>query len=218
MMPFSNRREAGRALARKLSAYARREDVLVLGLPRGGVPVAYEISEALDVPLDVFLARKLGVPGQEELAMGAIASGGLPIFDAGMIVRFGLSEAEIQAVVRKEQRELARRERAYRGDRPPREIRGRTVLLVDDGLATGFSMRAAVEALRPLSPAQIVIAVPVAPRPTARAFRELADEFVCLATPEPFHAVGEFYRDFSPTEDLEVLELLARRSLEVTPG
>lgn len=218
MTPFANRREAGRALARRLSAYAGREDVLVLGLPRGGVPVAYEISEALDVPLDVFLARKLGVPGQEELAMGAIASGGLPIFDAGMIVRFGLSEAEIQAVVRKEQRELARRERAYRGDRPPREIRGRTVLLVDDGLATGFSMRAAVEALRPLSPAQIVIAVPVAPRPTARAFRELADEFVCLATPEPFHAVGEFYRDFSPTEDLEVLELLARRSLEVTPG
>jgi putative phosphoribosyl transferase len=217
MMPFSNRREAGRALARKLSAYAKREDVLVLALPRGGVPVAYEIAEALDVPLDVFVARKLGVPGQEELAMGAIASGGLPIFDAGMIVRFGLSEAEIQAVVRKERRELARRERAYRGDRPPLEIRGRTVLLVDDGLATGFSMRAAVEALRPLSPARIVIAVPVAPRPTARAFRELADEFVCLATPEPFHAVGEFYRDFDPTEDREVLELLAGRSLEVTP-
>lgn len=216
MTPFANRREAGRALARRLSAYAKREDVLVLGLPRGGVPVAFEIAEALDAPLDVFLVRKLGVPGHEELAMGAIASGGIQILDPGITVRFGLSEEEVQAVVWKERRELTFRERAYRADRPPLEILGRTIILVDDGLATGFSMRAAVEALRPLSPARIVIAVPVAPRPTARAFRDLADEFVCLATPEPFFAVGEFYEDFDQTEDEEVRELLARRSLAAT--
>jgi putative phosphoribosyl transferase len=189
----------------------------VLGLPRGGVPVAYEVAEALDAPLDVFLVRKLGVPGHEELAMGAIASGGIQILDPGIIVRLGLSEEEVQAVVWKERRELTFRERAYRANRPPLEVLGQTVILVDDGLATGFSMRAAVEALRPLSPARVVVAVPVAPRPTARAFRDLADEFVCLATPDPFFAVGEFYEDFGQTEDQEVCELLARRSLAATP-
>jgi predicted phosphoribosyltransferase len=211
MILFSDRRDAGRQLARKLSGYAGRDDVLVLALPRGGVPVAYEVAEALDVPLDVFLVRKLGVPGQEELAMGAIASGGVEILDPGILARFGVSEDEVSEVVKKEERELARRERAYRDDRPPLELKGRTVILVDDGLATGASMRAAVSAVASASPGRLVVAVPVAPRSTALEFRKRVNEFVCLATPEPFVAVGMFYDDFGEPSDQEVRELLARR-------
>jgi putative phosphoribosyl transferase len=211
MILFSDRRDAGRQLARKLSGYAGRDDVLVLALPRGGVPVAYEVAEALDVPLDVFLVRKLGVPGQEELAMGAIASGGVEVLDPGVLARFGVSESEFDGVLRKEQRELARRERLYRDDRPPLELKGRTVILVDDGLATGASMRAAVSAVVSASPARLVIAVPVAPQSTALEFRRRVDEFVCLETPELFEAVGMFYDDFGETSDEEVRELLARR-------
>lgn len=214
MIFLLNRREAGRALASKLSAYARRADVLVLGLARGGVPVAYEIAQALDLPLDVFLVRKLGVPGNEELAMGAIASGGARVLDLRTARTFGVSDAEIADVADEELQELERRERSYRGNRPPIGVAGRTVILVDDGLATGSSMSAAVAALRPLAPARIVVAVPVAPRSAAREFREAVDEFVCLDTPEPFGAVGAFYEDFEQTTDMEVRELLARRTAE----
>jgi predicted phosphoribosyltransferase len=164
--------------------------------------------------LDVFLVRKLGVPGHEELAMGAIASGGVEILDPGTLVRFGVSQSEIDAVTRKERRELARRERAYREDRPPLEVRGHTIILVDDGLATGASARAAVAALESASPARVVVAVPVAPQSTARTFAKLVDEFVCLATPEPFLAVGMFYDDFTETTDAEVHDLLARGTPE----
>jgi putative phosphoribosyl transferase len=216
MTPFENRRQAGRALARKLSAYAGRDNVIVLALPRGGVPVGYEIAEALDAPLDVFLVRKLGAPGQEELAMGALASDGVRVLNPNVIVRFGVSEDEIEAVVRKERRELARREREYRGDRPPLELRGRTVILVDDGVATGSSMRAAIAVLRTLSPRRLVVAVPVAPPSTARELSLLVDDFVCLATPEPFDAVGTFYETFEQIEDEEVRDLLARRCPETS--
>jgi putative phosphoribosyl transferase len=216
MTAFENRRQAGRALARKLSTYAGRDDVIVLALPRGGVPVGYEIAEALDAPLDVFLVRKLGAPGQEELAMGAVASGGVRVLNPNVLVRLGVSEDEIEAAVRKEGRELARREREYRGDRPTLELRGRTVILVDDGVATGSSMRAAIVVLRSLSPERLVIAVPVAPPSTARELSLLADDFVCLATPDPFYAVGMFYESFDPIEDEEVRDLLARRCPEST--
>jgi putative phosphoribosyl transferase len=215
MMMWRNRQEAGRALARRLAAYARRPDVIVLGLPRGGVPVAYEIAEALDLALDVFLVRKLGVPGNEELAMGAIASGGARVLDLRTARAFGVSDREIESVVEQERRELARREQSYRDDRPALEVRRRAVILVDDGLATGSSMLAAVTALRPLAPSRIVVAVPVAPRSTAHKFQSVVEEFVCLGTPEPFGAVGAFYEDFSQTTDAEVRELLARRAADL---
>lgn len=218
MTLFLDRRDAGRHLARRLSTYARREDVIVLALPRGGVPVAYEIAEALEARLDVFVVRKLGVPGHEELAMGAIASAGVQVLDPGILARFGVSEAEIEEVTRKERSELARRERAYREDRAPLELRGRTVILVDDGLATGASMQAAVAALSSASPARVVIAVPVAPPSTARVFAGLVDEFVCLATPERFIAVGMFYEDFGETSDEEVRSLLDTAAARVSIG
>jgi predicted phosphoribosyltransferase len=208
---FRDRREAGRALARRLASYAGRADVIVLALPRGGVPVASEIARALDVPLDVFLVRKLGVPGHEELAMGAIASGGARVLDSEVVQVYRISEEEIARVAAAESRELVRREHAYRGDRPPLDLQGRTVILVDDGLATGSSMRAGLAALRRLSPARVVIAVPVAPRSTLSALAGLADETVCLATPEPFHAVGMFYDDFGQVGDQEVRDALALR-------
>jgi predicted phosphoribosyltransferase len=213
MSLFSDRRDAGRRLARKLSGYGGRDDVVVLALPRGGVPVAYEIAEALHAPLDVFVVRKLGVPGQEELAMGAVASGGVEILDPGVLARFGVSDPEVAETVKRERRELARRERAYRDDRPVLELKGRTVILVDDGMATGASMQAAVAALASASPFRVVVAVPVAPQSTALRFRRFVDEFVCLATPEPFYAVGTFYEDFAETSDEEVRELLADMSL-----
>jgi predicted phosphoribosyltransferase len=188
--------------------------VLVLALPRGGVPVAFEIASALAAPLDVFLVRKLGVPGQEELAMGAIASGGVRILDRDLIARLGVSAAEVAHVEAAERRELARRERAYRAGLPEFAAAGRTLILVDDGVATGSTLKAAIAALRRLSPKSIVVAVPVGPPSTCRELAALADGFVCLATPEPFSAVGAFYDDFRPTTDAEVQGLLARAERE----
>jgi putative phosphoribosyl transferase len=209
-MLFHDRRDAGRRLAAKLSKYANRPDVVVLALPRGGVPVGYEVARALNVPLDIFLVRKLGFPDQEELAMGAIASGGVRIFNRGLLSRMHVPEDMIQATVAREERELQRRERLYRGDRPPLNLKGKTVILVDDGLATGASMRAAAAALRQQEPARIVVAVPVAARETCDEFRDLIDEIVCGETPEPFLAVGYWYEQFDQTDDDEVRSLLER--------
>jgi predicted phosphoribosyltransferase len=207
---FRDRRDAGRRLAERLTGHAGEPDVLVLGLPRGGVPVAYEVAEHLNAPLDVFLVRKLGVPGHEELAMGAIASGGVRVLNMEVTRSLGIRPATIQAVETSEQRELARRERLYHGSRPAPEVRGRTVILVDDGLATGSSMWAAVEALRQREARRIVVAVPVAAPSTCEAFRQSGIEIVCGVTPEPFSAVGVWYQDFSATTDAEVRELLER--------
>ena len=208
-MKFKDRKEAGRALARLLAPYASRDDVIVLALPRGGVPVAYEIAEALEAPLDVFMVRKLGVPGHEEVAMGAIASGGIRVLSPGLLRQLRVAARELERVTLEEQRELERRERSYRGDLPAIDLRNRTVILVDDGIATGSSMRAAVAALRQRGPRLIVIAVPVAPPQTARQLRAIADEVICVAEPDPFLAVGRFYENFDQTSDEEVRELLA---------
>jgi putative phosphoribosyl transferase len=208
--PFADRREAGRALATRLSEYAGRSDVIVLALPRGGVPVAFEVAQALGAPLDVFVVRKLGLPGQEEFAMGALARGGVRILDEETIRLAGVSAEELRWVTEFEQAELERRERRYRGDRPFPDLAGRTVILVDDGLATGATMRAAVTALRQEGPARVVVAVPVAAPDTCDAFREIADDVVCAMTPERFRAVGLWYSDFSQTTDEEVHELLDR--------
>ena len=205
---FRDRTEAGRRLAAKLTAYADRPDVLVLALPRGGVPVAFEVARALNAPLDIFLVRKLGVPGHVELAMGAIASGGVRVINDEVVQALGIPSDMIDWVATAEQRELLRRERAYRGDRPVPTVRGRTVILVDDGLATGSTMRAAVAALRQQEPARIVVAVPTAAPATCDEFRAEVDEIVCLITPEPFYAVGRWYEEFSPTTDEEVHTLL----------
>ena len=207
-MLFEDRRDAGRALAERLEDHAGRPDVLVLGLPRGGVPVAYEVARALHAPLDVFLVRKLGLPGQEELAMGAIASGGIRVVNPDVLSELGVPEELIDVVAAEEAEELARRERLYRGDRPPPQVEGRTVILADDGLATGASMRAAVAALRQLRPARIVVAVPVAARETCDELRSEVDEVVCAVTPDPLYAIGMWYRDFSQTSDEEVRSLL----------
>jgi putative phosphoribosyl transferase len=209
-LPFRDRSEAGQALARQLSAYKNQSDVLVLALPRGGVPVAYEVARALEAPLDIFLVRKLGVPGHEELAMGAIASGGLRVMNDEIVAMHRLSEREIDPVVARETAEIARRERRYRGDHPPEPIQGSIAILIDDGLATGATMRAAVRALRRQQPAKIVVAVPVAAPSTCADLREEADEVVCALTPEPFHAVGLWYQDFTQTTDDEVRTLLDR--------
>jgi putative phosphoribosyl transferase len=206
-MLFHDRAEAGRALAQKLWRYAGR-DVVVLGLPRGGVPVAFEVARALDAPLDVFLVRKLGVPGHVEFAMGAIATGGVRVMSDDVVRELRLPPEAIDAVAAAEERELHRREREYRGDAPSPDVRGKTVILVDDGLATGSSMRAAVAALRQQGPARIVVAVPVAARSTCEELRRVADDVVCALTPEPFLAVGQWYQDFSQTTDDEVRELL----------
>lgn len=210
MLPFANRSEAGKCLARALNAYAGRKDILVLALPRGGVPVALEIAKALGAELDVIVVRKLGVPYQEELAMGAIASGGAKVLNEDVISSLGLSEETIEAVVRKETQELSRRERLFRGERPFPEVKGRTVILVDDGLATGATMRAAVAALRQLQPEAIVVAVPVAPPDTVAKLRQEVDDLICLATPENFYAVGQWYVDFSQVSDEEVRQWLAK--------
>jgi predicted phosphoribosyltransferase len=207
---FRNRTDAGRQLAEKLAAYANRPDVLVLALPRGGVPVAFEVARAFGAPLDVFLVRKLGVPGYEELAMGAVATGGVRVLNDEIVRGLGISEHEIDAVVARELRELSRRDRLYRGDRPPSDVAGRTVILVDDGLATGATMRAAIAAVRQQQPARIVIAVPTASPDTCEALKAEADDVVCAMTPEPFLAVGHWYEDFTQTTDDEVRELLAR--------
>lgn len=207
---FRNRRGAGRALGTELGAWTGRDDVVVLGLPRGGVPVAFEVAAMLDAPIDVFLVRKLGAPGQEELAMGAIASGGVRVLNRSVIESLGVSADEIERAVQREDIELQRRGFSYRGDRRPLDLRGKIAILVDDGLATGSSMRAAVEAARKLAPAQVIVAVPVAPRSTVREMLAIADDVVCVATPEPFYSVGRFYEEFDQTSDEEVRELLRR--------
>jgi putative phosphoribosyl transferase len=208
--PFRDRADAGRQLAARLAAHAHRPDVLVLALPRGGVPVGYEVARALDAPLDIFLVRKLGVPGHEELAMGAVATGGVRVLNDDVVRALRIPRDVIDAVAATERRELSRRERAYRDDRPPPEVRGRTVILVDDGLATGSTMLAAVEAVEAQRPGRLVVAVPVAARDTCELLAAEADEVVCVLTPEPFVAVGIWYADFSQTTDEEVRELLAR--------
>src|SRR5438105_14440038 len=213
-MLFRDRFEAGRLLAGKLTKYAGRADVLGLGLPRGGVPVAFEVARALHAPLDVFVVRKLGLPGHEELAMGAIATGGVRVLNEKVTRELSISNEIIDAVTAEEQAELARRERSYRGDRPAPQIRGRKIILVDDGLATGSTMRAAVEALRRQAPARIVVAVPVGASETCHELWAEADEVACLRTPEPFRAVGLWYEDFSQTTDQEVHELLERAGQE----
>jgi predicted phosphoribosyltransferase len=191
-----------------LTQYADRVDVLVLGLPRGGVPVAFEVARALNAPLDVFLVRKLGTPGQEELAMGAIASGGIRVLNTSVIEYLGITSDVIESTADKQMKELERRERLYRDDRPPADVRGRIIILVDDGLATGSTMRAAVSALRQRGPARIIVAVPVAPPSTCRELAMEADEVICPLSVEPFDGVGRWYEDFSQTTDEEVRTLL----------
>jgi putative phosphoribosyl transferase len=207
---FRNRSDAGRVLAAKLAAYAKRPDVIVLALPRGGVPVAFEVAQALETPLDVFLVRKLGVPGHEEYALGAIATGGVRVINQDVVRGLRIPPATIDAIAVREQQELERRERLYRGDRPGPDVRGRTVILVDDGLATGATMYAAVKALRQQGAGRVVVAVPIAPPETCEELRKAVDDIICAVTPEPFHAVGLWYEDFSQTTDDEVRDLLAR--------
>jgi putative phosphoribosyl transferase len=207
--PFPNRRAAGRELASALGQYADRPDVIVLALPRGGVPVGYEVARALDAPLDVFLVRKLGVPGHEELGFGAVATGGVRTLNVEVVRSLDIDRATIDEVTGIESRELERRDRTYRGDRPRPELVGSVTILVDDGLATGSSMRVAIEAIRSQHPGRIVVAVPVAPPDTVRDLKGLVDEVICPMTPEPFDAIGLWYEDFSPTTDDEVRELLA---------
>lgn len=208
-LPYQNRIQAGRRLAEALKDYAGRPDVLVLGLPRGGLPVAAEVARALGAELDLIVVRKLGTPGQEELAMGAIASGGAKVLNDELIRQLNISEKTIDKVAGEERKELQRREQAYRGDRPAPQVRDRQVILVDDGIATGATMRSAVKALKQLGPARLIVAVPVAPPDTVEALRSEADEVVCLATPEPFWGVGRWYEDFAQTTDDEVRQTLA---------
>ena len=205
---YADRRQAGVALAARLAHLAGRRDVVVLALPRGGVPVAYEVARALDAPLDVFLVRKLGLPGHPELAMGAIASGGVRVLNDDVVSWYRIPDAAIERVAREEQVELERRERAYRDGRPPLELRDRVVLLIDDGLATGSTMRAAVQAVRAHRPVRVIVAVPVGAPDTCREFVDVADEIVCAREPDRFVAVGQWYDDFSQTPDEEVHDLL----------
>jgi predicted phosphoribosyltransferase len=207
---FADRTEAGRLLAEKLGEYADRDDVIILGLPRGGVPVAYEVAKRLRAPLDVFVVRKLGVPGFEELAAGAIASGGVRVLNEDVVRAIPHAEEAIEAVTTRETAELERREQLYRAGGPAPELRDRVVILIDDGLATGATMRAAVKALRQSGAAKIIVAVPVGPPDTCREIEEQADETICLSTPAFFQAVGQYYEDFSQTSDEDVRELLAR--------
>jgi putative phosphoribosyl transferase len=205
---FRDRADAGRDLAAHLDEFAGRDDVIVLGLPRGGVPVAREVAAALGAPLDVFLVRKLGVPGHDELAMGAIASGGVRVVNRDVLEHARISPAQLEEAAAREARELERREVVYRGDRPPPAVAGKTAILVDDGLATGSTMRAAVEALKEQGAGRIVVAVPVAARQTCEELARHVDGIVCARTPDPFYAVGLWYDDFSQTTDDEVRELL----------
>jgi predicted phosphoribosyltransferase len=207
---YQDRAEAGRQLAVHLAEYSGRKDVILLALPRGGVPVAYEAARQLQVPLDIFLVRKLGLPGQEELAMGAIASGGVRVLNKSVVRALDVPDHVIQAVTEKERNELERRERLYRGDRPPLDVRGKVAVLIDDGLATGSTMLAAVESLRHESPAKIVVAVPVAALEACQRLKQEADEVICPHTPHPFMGVGAWYNDFSQTSDDEVRALLGQ--------
>jgi predicted phosphoribosyltransferase len=206
---FLNRHEAGRQLAVALREYAHAADVLVLGLPRGGVPVASEVARALDAPLDILVVRKLGVPGHDELAMGAVASGGITVLNHDLIAQLGLPQESIDRVAERERGELARRERAYRGHIPVADVTGRTVILVDDGMATGATMSAAVGAVHAMHPARVVVAAPVASHDAIRLLMQSADDCVSVLEPEPFHGVGLWYEDFKQTTDHEVQQLLA---------
>jgi predicted phosphoribosyltransferase len=214
---FRDRADAGRRLAEKLAPYANRQDVLVLALPRGGVPVAFEVARSLGAPLDVFVVRKLGVPGHEELAMGAVATGGVRVLNEEIVRGLGIPDQVIDAVVARELQELSRRERLYRDGRAPPDVNHKTVILVDDGLATGATMRAAVQALKQQHPDRIVIAVPTASPDTCEALRAEADDVVCAVTPEPFFAVGYWYDNFTQTTDGEVRDLLARGHVADVP-
>lgn len=214
MTLYRDRSDAGRVLATQLMAYANRSDVLVLALPRGGVPVAYQVAKTLHAPLDVFLVRKLGVPGHEELAMGAIATGGVCVLNEDVVHMLHIPDSMIEEVAAKEQQELERREHLYRDDRPPPDARDYTVILIDDGLATGATMRAAIKALRQQQPARIVVAVPVAAPPTCEELGTRVDEIICAKTPELFYGVGYWYEDFSQTTDEEVHALLAQAEQE----
>lgn len=207
---FNDRTDAGKRLVERLSKYANREDVLILALPRGGVPVAFEVAKELNVKMDVFIVRKLGVPGNEELAMGAVASGNIRVLNEDVIRSFHIPQRIIDEVTANELKELERRERIYRGSLPMPKISGLTVILIDDGLATGATMRAAVAAVKTKNPAKVIIAVPVAAPDTCSAFGNEVDEVICVATPEPFYGVGAWYEDFSQTTDKEVIELLDR--------
>ena len=209
-MIYHDRSEAGKQLAKRLAKYADRDDVIVLALPRGGVPVAYEVTTALRLPLDIFLVRKLGLPGHEELAMGAVSTGGVRVLNDELVDYLSIPEDVIDAMAVRELEELERRERAYRGDRPEPDVRGKTVMLIDDGLATGSTMRAAAVALRQQEPGRVVVAVPVSAPETCDEYRMGVDEIICATTPEPFLGVGQWYDDFSQTSDEEVRELLAK--------
>lgn len=208
-MIFTNRMEAGRSLAWRLEKFADRHDVLVLGIPRGGVPVAYEIAKALRVPLDVLVLRKLGVPGHEELAFGAIALGGTRVLDRHILREVGISPSAVETVTAREREELLRREEKFRGNLPPLVLAGKTVILVDDGIATGASLLAGIRAVRAMDAASIVVAVPVAPPDTCDRLADEVNEIICVATPESFAAVGQFYDDFSEVKEQDVVKLLA---------
>jgi putative phosphoribosyl transferase len=218
MRRFADRRDAGKALAANLRAYRGRPDVVVLALPRGGVPVAFEVAEALDAPLDIFVVRKLGMPGHSEFAIGAIASGGVQVLNEEAIRWHRIPQRQLESMVREELVELERREREYRQGRALTDLRNRTVILVDDGLATGSSMRAAVQAVRVHEPARVIVAVPVGARDTCEAFADITDETVCARTPEPFSAVGLWYWDFSQTTDEEVRALLQEHAERIRTG
>ncbi len=218
MIPFKDRKDAGRRLAQKLSAYAEQPNPLILALPRGGVPVAFEVALALRVALDILIVRKLGLPGQDELAIGAIAPGGIRVLNGDIIHMLGVPDEVIDFVVNRETQELQRRETHYRGDRPAPEVRGRTVFLIDDGLATGASMRAAVAGLRAQRPARIIMAVPVAAPEACEAFRSDVDEVVCTMTPQPFYGVSRWYEDFSQISDEEVRALLEEAHRQLSYG
>lgn len=214
---FHDRQEAGQLLAKKLKGYAHRENVVVLGLPRGGVPVAYEIAKVLQVPLDVCIVRKLGIPGHKELAMGAIASNGVRWLNYPLISDWQISSQAIEEVAAKELRELQRRDRVYRGDRAPWNVQNDCVIVVDDGLATGASMRAAIHVIEQQHPAEIIVAIPVAPRETVRQLAQEVTQVICLETPTPFHAIGLWYKNFAQTTDEEVCHLLHNSDLPPWP-
>lgn len=215
---FRDRTDAGRRLAQRLQKYAGRLRLLVLGIPRGGVPVAFEVASALKAPLDIFVSRKLGVPGQEELAFGAVASGGACLLDDEIVTAAGISASDIDRVIQRERHELERRERVFRAGRPPRRVEGMTVVLVDDGIATGASVGVAVAALRQQGPAKIVVAAPVVPASTLQRLQREVDDVVCLYSPKKFYAIGEFYDDFGQVTDEQVIGLLDLASRRDCPS